>query len=119
MSEKTLQETRTEVIAGLLLILVLALFILGDISSPLALTGAGVVLLGSGYYQTRRGWHVSWQTWALGLLLTLGGLGVRVFLVAVLNVNWIAIGLLLVGGYTLYQFMKRDEPSEKKKNTPE
>ncbi|MBN1963027.1 MAG: hypothetical protein JW910_00170 [Anaerolineae bacterium] len=105
MSYKSESEAHAENVTLGLLILVFGVFLLlgGNPFEPLALLLGGLVLLGSAIYQTTHGWHVNLVTWALGLLLTLGGLGMRVFLVAVFQINWLAIGLLLVGGWVLYQ----------------
>lgn len=116
MTSKTLNETTAELITAALVGVVFVLFLLGDISSPLALMVGGVILLGSGWYQSQRGWHVNFSTWLLGLILLLGGLGVRVFLVAFIQINWVLIGIILVGGYILYQFVSRRLPKEKEKN---
>ncbi len=104
MAYKSEAEARAETVTLALFVLVFGLFLLaGSPFDPLALLLGGLVLLGSAVYQSRRGWPVSLLTWALGLLLTLGGLGLKVFLVAVLQINWLAIGLLLVGGWALYR----------------
>jgi hypothetical protein len=39
--------------------------------------------------------------------LLFGGLGVRLFLVSVLQINWVAIALLLIGGYIIWQNLTR------------
>ena len=101
------RESTVELATGGLLILVFALFLLGDISSPLMMMVGGIVLLGSGYYQKQRGWHVSWLTWIVGVILLLGGLGMRIFLVSVLQINWVAIALLLVVGYVAWGVFSR------------
>jgi hypothetical protein len=62
----------------------------------------GLVLLASGLYQSRRGWHVSLTTWILAVVLIGGGIGVRVFLVSYLSINWVAIALLLIGLYIIW-----------------
>jgi hypothetical protein len=81
---------------------------LGSPNDPLALLCGGLVLLGSSVYQTRRGWHVSMTTWVLGILLTLAGLGLRAYFVTVMRINWLAIALVLIGGWWLYRaFSKR------------
>ncbi len=97
-------ELRVEMVTAALLVLAGAFFLLtGNLFDPLGLFVIGVILLGSAVYQTRRGWHVSLTTWALGVLLTLGGLGLKVFVVAVLRVNWLAIGLIAIAGWWLYR----------------
>jgi hypothetical protein len=109
MDEKQ-RETQAELVTLGLLVVVFALFTLGGLQDSLAMTAGGLVLIGSGIYQSARGWHVAGTTWALGLILLLGGLGVRLFLVATLRLNWVAIGLLLVGALIIYDnFFKRDQ----------
>lgn len=102
-----MQEARAEAITAGLLVIILALFLLGNLQEPLAMTIAGVVLLGSGVYQTSRGWHVALTTWILGIILFLGGIGVRVFLVTYLRINWVAISLVAVGAYLVWQNLLR------------
>lgn len=101
--EELFREARAEAITAGILIVILALFLMGGIRDGLAMTLAGVVLLGSGMYQAGRGWHVAVTTWLLGLVLFLGGLGVRVFLVAYLNINWVQISLVAIGVYLVWQ----------------
>lgn len=110
MNDENMREAQAELVTLGLLILVFALFLLGGLNEPLAMTAGGLVLLGSGLYQSARGWHVAITTWLLGLILLFGGLGVRVFLVATLRINWVAIGLILVGGAIIYQnfFVRRN-----------
>ena len=97
-------EIRAENLTFGLLVVAAGIFAFtGRIFDPFALLIIGLILLGSAVYQTRQGWHVSLTTWGLAILLTLGGLGLKVFLVAVLRVNWLAIGLVLIGGWWLYQ----------------
>lgn len=105
MSFKSEAEARAENVTLALVVLVFGGFMLlgGSPFEPLALLLGGVVLLGSAFYQTSRGWHVSLITWGLGGLLTLAGLGLRLFLVAVFSINYLALGLLLIGGWVLYQ----------------
>ncbi|MFN8529561.1 MAG: hypothetical protein U0670_13190 [Anaerolineae bacterium] len=95
------RESVAEMVTAGLLMIVFALFLLGGITEPLAMLAGGVILLGSGIYQTTRGWHVSLITWILGLILALGGIGVRMFLVTFVQINWVAIALLAVGGWLL------------------
>ena len=99
MTENNSQETTVEVITAGLLVIVFGLMILGGIRDSLAMTFGGLILLGSGIYQSRKGWHVSLLTWILGLIFLFGGIGVRMFLVTYLQINWIAVALILVGGY--------------------
>lgn len=99
MAEKNSQETTVEVITAGLLVMIFGLLTLGNINEPLAMTFGGLILLGSGIYQSRKGWHVSLLTWILGLIFLFGGMGVRMFLVTYLRINWVAIALILVGGY--------------------
>ena len=103
------RETQAELVTLGLLVVIFALFLIGGLQDSLAMTAGGLVLLGSGLYQAARGWHVAVTTWVLGLILLLGGLGVRLFLVATLRINWVAIGLLLVGALIIYDnFFKRN-----------
>jgi hypothetical protein len=102
-------ETRVEMITLGLLVVILAVFLLGNLDEPLAMSLAGIVLLGSGWYQSRRGWHVALTTWLLGVILLFGGMGVRVFLVSILRINWIALGLILVGGLIIWQNLVKRE----------
>jgi hypothetical protein len=99
MAEKNSQETTIEVITAGLLVMIFGLLMLGNINEPLAMTFGGLILLGSGIYQSRKGWHVSILTWILGLIFLFGGMGVRMFLVTYLRINWVAIALVMVGGY--------------------
>ena len=101
-------ELRVEMITAALLVVAVGVFLLrGDLFDPLGLLVVGAILLGSAIYQTRRGWPVSLITWALGVLLTLGGLGLKLFLVAFMQVNYIALGLLAIGGWWLYRTLFR------------
>ena len=99
MTERSSQESTIEVITGGLLVIIFGVMILGGIRDSLAMTLGGLILLGSGIYQSRKGWHVSLLTWILGLIFLFGGIGVRMFLVTYLQINWIAIALVLVGAY--------------------
>lgn len=97
-------ETLVEVLTGVGLVAAAALFyFLGRLFDPLALLVFGAILLLSAAYQRARGWHVALSTWLLGGLFTLAGLGLRVFVVAVLRVNWLAIALVLLAIWWIYQ----------------
>lgn len=100
-------EARVELYTALLVIVLFVLFLMGRISDPLAMLVGGVVLLGSGVYQTLRGWHVSLLTWIVGGLLFLGGIGLRVFLVAYLPINIVSVGLALVAVYAALRLFAR------------
>jgi hypothetical protein len=102
MNETNPQESTIELLTLALLIIVFGLFLLNGITDSLAMMAGGLVLLGSGLYQSRRGWHVSLTTWLVALVLIGGGIGVRMFLVAHLRINWVAIALLLIGLYILW-----------------
>lgn len=102
-------EARVELLTLGALIVIFAFFWLGNIREPLAMTLGGVVLLGSGLYQSQHGWHVSVLTWALGVVLFLGGIGVQMFVVAYVRVNWVAIALVLIGIYALFQALSHRE----------
>ena len=99
MTEHNSQETTVEAITAGLLVVIFGLMILGGIRDSLAMTLGGLILLGSGIYQSRKGWHVSILTWILGLVFLFGGIGVRMFLVTWLEINWVAVALVFVGGY--------------------
>lgn len=114
MSDDNIREAQAEAITAGLLVIILALFILGNLNDSLAMTGAGVVLLGSGVYQSQRGWHVAFTTWLLGVVLLLGGLGVRMFLVSYVQINWVAIALVLIGGYLVWQNFLRSQDKSKR-----
>lgn len=100
------QETTVEMLTLAALIVVLALFLLANITDSLAMTAGGLILLASGLYQSRRGWHVSLTTWLVAAVLLAGGIGVRVFLVSFVRINWVAIALLLIGGYILWDRLR-------------
>jgi hypothetical protein len=104
-------ETRIEMLTLGILVVILALFLVGKVEEPLAMTLGGIVLLGSGFYQSSRGWHVAVTTWLLGIILFLGGIGVRMFLVAYVNINWVAIALVAVGALIIWEnvFNRRRE----------
>lgn len=106
MKREEAQETQVELMTAGLVVVIFAIYMLNIMSGTVAMVVSGLVLLGSGLYQSRKGWHVSITTWLLGLILLLGGLGLRVFLVALLEINWVAIGLALVGGYIIWQTLK-------------
>lgn len=103
----TLRETKAEALTAGALVVILSLFLIGNLQEPLAMTLAGAVLLGSGVYQSQQGWHVALTTWLLGLVLFLGGIGVRLFLVAYLRINWVEIALVAIGGYLIWQNLFR------------
>ena len=100
------QETTTEMLTVGALIIIFALFLLNNVTDSLAMVAGGLVLLVSGLYQSRRGWHVSLTTWILAGVLLAGGIGVRVFLVSYLRINWVAIALLLIGGYIVWDRLR-------------
>lgn len=102
-----LGEAKAETITAAFIVVLLAAFFLTNLSDALIMTLAGLVLLGSGVYQTTRGWHVSLITWLLGIVLTLGGLGVRLFVVAVAQINYVAVVLVLLGVYLAWQIFVR------------
>ncbi|MGQ9888925.1 MAG: hypothetical protein ACUVSX_10620, partial [Aggregatilineales bacterium] len=101
------EEARAEFYTALLVIALFVLFLLGRVSDPLAMLAGGAILLGSGVYQTLRGWHVSLLTCIVGGLLVLSGIGMRVFIVAYLPVNVLNIGLGLVVLYFLARLVMR------------
>jgi hypothetical protein len=106
--EKSNAESQVETITLVLLVLAGGIFLLtGNLFEPLGLFVLGVILLGSAVYQSLRGWPVSLITWILAVLLTLGGLGLKIFVVAVLQVNWLAIGLGLIVAWGLYRTLFR------------
>lgn len=107
MTPEETREAKVETITAALLMLLFAVFLLSNVGDSLVMTLAGVVLLGSGIYQTTRGWHVSLVTWLLGLVFLLGGIGVRVFLVAWLQINWVAIALAAIGLWLLVTNLRR------------
>ncbi len=90
------RETVVELITAGLLALIVLFYLIGALNQGVAMLLGGVTLLGSGVYQTRNGWHVSLLTWILGLVLMLGGIGLRVFLVGVIRINWLPLILLLI-----------------------
>ena len=100
-------EARVEMYTALLVIALFILFLLGRISDPLAMFAGGVILLGSGIYQTLRGWHVALTTWLVGILLFLGGIGVRMFVVAYLPINFVGVGLALAAVYFVSRLFVR------------
>lgn len=98
-------EAKAEVITAGLLLLIIAAFLLLGIRDSYAMIAAGLVLLGSGLYQSQRGWHVAVTTWLLGLVLLMGGIGVRLFLIARLEISWVGISLLFIGLYLIWQML--------------
>lgn len=100
------QEARIELLTLAALIIIFALFLLSNVTDALAMTAGGLVLLASGLYQSRRGWHVSLTTWLLTAVLLLGGIGLRVFLVSFLRINWVAFALLLIGLYIIWDKLR-------------
>lgn len=100
------RETQAELITGALLVVVVALFMFGNLGSGITMLAAGLVLLGSGVYQTQRGWHVSLITWILGIVLTLGGLGLRMYLVTFMPINFVAITLVAIAVYIFYNIFR-------------
>lgn len=108
MDSQDAQETSVEAMTAGLVILIFAAHLFGFMPVHIAMTLGGLVLIGSGLYQSRKGWHVSVTTWLLGIVLLFGGIGVRVFLVAFMEINWVAISLALIGGYMIWRnFMRR------------
>lgn len=103
MTDEALREARVEMMTAGLLVLLGALYWFAGLREPLAMTLGGLILLGSGIYQTSRGWHVALTTWLLGLILFFGGIGVRVAVVAYLRIQWVPIALALVGGYIIWR----------------
>jgi len=101
------RETTIELITASLLMAIIVLYLLGVVAEGIAMLLGGVTLLGSGAYQTSRGWHVSLITWILGIILTLAGLGLRLFLVGVIRINWVPIALLLVAVYLVWNWWRK------------
>lgn len=96
-------ETLVEVFTGMALVAAAALFFfMGRLFDPLSLLVLGGILLVSAIYQTSRGWHVALSTWVLGAIFALAGLGLKVFVVAVLRVNWLAIALFVLAAWWVY-----------------
>jgi hypothetical protein len=106
-TSKDSREATVELITAALLVGVFILFAIGNIREPLAMLAGGLILLGSGVYQTTRGWHVSLITWILGVILFLGGIGVRLFLVSILQINWVFIAVGVVALYLIFSFLGR------------
>ena len=96
-------ESRIEMLTLGVLVVILSLFLVGKVEEPLAMTLGGIVLLGSGFYQSSKGWHVAVSTWLLGVVLLLAGIGVRLFLVATVNINWVAIALVAIGALIIWE----------------
>lgn len=101
------RETFIELATAALLVLVFLLYLSRLVPQSLALLLGGVILLGSGVYQVGKGWHVSLLTWVLGLILTLGGLGLRLFLVGVIRIDWLPVALLLVAALWLWNWWRK------------
>lgn len=101
------RETFVELITAVLLIAVFLLYLSRGLHQGVAMLFGGLILLGSGIYQTGKGWHVSLVTWILGLILLLGGLGMRVFVGAFFNINWVPLALLLVAAYLIWSWWRK------------
>jgi len=101
------QETQVEIITAGLLMIALALLALGVIGQEWAMLICGLILLGSGVYQTRKGWHVGLLTWIVGIVLTMGGIGVRLFVVAAVQINYVALTLIIIGAYLVLSHLRR------------
>lgn len=101
------RETTVELITAALLAVVFVLYLIGVLTQGIAMLLGGLVLLGSGVYQTRHGWHVSLYTWVVGGLLTLGGIGLRVFLVGRVRINWLPIALLIVAAFLAWDWWRK------------
>lgn len=105
-----IREARVELITAVLCIVVFILFLLNRINDPTAMLLGGGLLLGSGIYQSMRGWPVAVTTWIAGLILFFGGLGMRLFLVAYMEINYVLIGLAILGIYLFWMvFMRRSQ----------
>ncbi|GEM_PF-980295 len=101
------RETQAEIITAGLLMITLAVFAFGIIEEGWAMLAGGLVLLGSSVYQTSKGWHVGLLTWIVGIVLTLGGIGVRLFLVAAVQINFVAVTLIVIGVYLVVSHLRR------------
>ena len=101
------RETMIELLTAVLLVGVFILYLIGTLHEGIAMLIGGLILLGSGAYQTSKGWHVSLVTWILGLILTLGGLGLRLFLVGVMHINWVPLALILVALYLIWSWWSK------------
>src|SRR5690606_37980477 len=101
------REATAELITAALLALVFVLYLLGVLTQGIAMLLGGLTLLGSGIYQTRHGWHVSLYTWIVGALLTLGGIGLRVFLVGRIRINWLPLALLIVAAFLVWDWWRK------------
>ena len=106
MKNDDVGEAQAEVITAALLMLVLGGFMLGTLRDNWAMLAGGLILLGSGVYQTQRGWHVGLPTWILGVVLTLGGLGTRMFFVTYTRINFVAITLIAMGVYFMFNVLR-------------
>lgn len=101
------RETYVELATAALLVVTFLLYLLRMLPQSFALLLGGLILLGSGIYQTSKGWRVSLLTWVLGLILTLGGLGLRLFLVGVIRIDWLPVALLLVAALWLWNWWQK------------
>ncbi len=101
---KTERETYVELATAGLLVLTFLAFLARILPEGFAMLVGGVILLGSGVYQTSKGWPVSLITWILGLILFFAGLGLRLFLVSTIRINWVPIALLLVAAYFVWSW---------------
>ncbi|MEO8393195.1 MAG: hypothetical protein ABI700_09400 [Chloroflexota bacterium] len=101
------RETTIELITAGLLAVTFVLFLIGIFHDSIAMLVGGVILLGSGVYQTSKGWHVSLVTWILGLILLFGGIGLRIAVVGVIRINWLPIALLVVAAYLVWSWWRK------------
>ncbi len=101
------QETAVELITAAALAAVFLLYLTGIFYEGIAMLLGGLVLLASGVYQTSRHWHVSLLTWILGVIFTLGGIGLRVYLVGRIRIAWVPILLLLIAAYLVWSWWRR------------
>ncbi len=101
------RETFIELITAALLVIVFGLYLTRSLHQSTAMLFGGLILLGSGIYQTSKGWHVSLVTWILGLILTFGGLGMRVFVGAFFNINWVPLALIVVAAYLIWSWWRK------------
>ena len=101
------RETVVELITAGLLVLIVLLYLIDVLNQGVAMLLGGVTLLVSGGYQTRQGWHVSLLTWIMSVVLTLSGIGLRVFLVGVIRINWLPIILLLIAVVSVWNWWRR------------
>ena len=101
------RETLVELMTAGLLVVTFFLYLIGVLTQGIAMLAGGLILLGSGAYQTSKGWHVSLLTWILGAILTLAGLGLRLFLVGVMRINWLPVALLLVAVVYVWNWWRK------------